>query len=94
VRGEKRREQDRDRGAIERVRRHRILARHLQLAHDEECDRDRDADHHAHRGLQPALFYRVAEEVDRRQREHDTGDPREQLDADEALPVDVREESA
>ena len=82
MRGEERREQDRDRRGIERVGGHRIAARRLQLADDEQRRRDDDADEHAHRRLQPALLDRVAQEEDGREHERDAGDRGEQLHAD------------
>ena len=44
----------------------------------------------ADRRLQPALLDRVAQEEHRRDDERDAGDRREQLDADQALPVERR----
>lgn len=80
--------EDRDRRAVEGVRRHRVLPRRLQLADDEERDAGQEADRHPDGRRQPALGDGVAQERDRRHDEHDAGDPGEELDADEALPVE------
>ncbi len=56
MRGKKCREQDRDRGAVHRVREERVLARRLAIAHHQQRDRHQDADDDAHLRLQPALI--------------------------------------
>ncbi len=88
MRGEERREQDRDRRGVHRVRGDHILARGLAIAHDQQRDRDDDADDHAHRRLQPSLIERVAQEEHRGEHERDAGDRREQAHADELFPVE------
>ena len=88
VRGVERREEDRDRRRVERVGRHRVLARRFELADDEQCRRDDDADGDADRWSEPSLLDRVAQEEDRGEHERDARDRREQLHADEGFPVD------
>ena len=90
VGGEECREQNRDRGGIERVGGVRILPRGFELAGDEQPDRDGQTDQHPHLRLQPALLHRVAQEQQRRQHQRDAGNRREQLHADQALPVERR----
>jgi hypothetical protein len=56
MRGEKRGEQDGDRGGIECVRRDRIAPRGLELAGHEERHANGGSDEDADRRLQPAMF--------------------------------------
>ena len=90
VRGEEGREQDRDRRRVERVRGHRILARRLQLAHDQQRDRRRAC---RWRRAPAAAASRAPsstlQEEHRGEHQRDAGDRREQLDADQALPVEA-----
>ena len=90
VRGEKGREENRDGRGVERVGERGVPPRGLELADDEQRDGDGDAYQHAHRRLQPALLRRVPQEEDGRDHDRDAGDRREQLGADEALPVERR----
>src|SRR5262249_36756914 len=64
VGGEERREQDRDRGGVERVGRHPILARRAQVADEQKSDTGQHPDRDANRRRQPAVIDRVAEEED------------------------------
>ena len=66
----------------------RVLARRLQLAQHQEHDGHENTDSDADGRLEPALIDRVAQEKDCREHERDAGNPREQLDADQALPVE------
>ena len=88
MRGEKGGKEDRDGRGIERVGERGVLPGGLELADDEQRDGDGDAYQHAHRRLQPALLRRVPQEEDGRDHDRDAGDRREQLGADEALPVE------
>ena len=90
VPGEDRREENREARRVEGVRGDRVTARGLELAGDEEPDSREEADRHLDRRRQPPVVDRVAQEKDRADRQEDSGDPREQLHADEALPVDAR----
>ena len=75
---------------VHRVRRLRVASRHLQLAHDEERDADEESDRHPDLRREPAAVDRVAKEEHSSDQERRAGDPREQLDADQTLPVKWR----
>ena len=90
VRGKEGGEEDRDAGAVERVGGDLVATCGLELAEDEETQAGDDADGHPDGWLQPAALDRVAEEEDRRKGERDAGNPREELHADQALPVERR----
>ena len=94
VRRKEGREENRDARRVERVGRHRVALRGAQLAGDEKPRADDEADRHADRRAEPAVLDRVAEEEHGRENEGDAGDPGEELDADEALPVDGRQRPA
>ena len=88
VPGEDRGEENREARRVEGVRRDGVAARGLELADDEKDDSREKADRHLHRRRQPPVVDRVAQKEDRADRQEDSGDPREELHADEALPVE------
>ena len=88
--GEHRGEENRETRRVESVRRDGVTARGLELAGEEKADSREEADRHLHRRRQPPVVDRVAQKKDRADRQEHSGDPGEQLYADEALPVDAR----
>ncbi len=88
MRGEERREQDRDARRIERIGGDRIAPRRPQLASDQQADADHEPDRHADRRREPSAIDRVAEEEHGGDDERHTGDPREELHTDQPFPVD------
>ena len=87
--GEDRGEENREARRVEGVRRDGVTARGLELAGDEKADPREKADRHLHRRRQPPVVDRVAQKKDSADRQEDSGDPRKELHADEALPVDA-----
>ena len=59
-----------------------------ELARHEKADSREEADRHLHGRREPPVVDRIAQEKDRADRQEDAGDPRKELHADEALPVE------
>ena len=90
VRSKEGREENRDRRRVHRVGGRGVPARCLHLADDEQCDCDQNADRDPDRRLQPPGLDRVLQEEHGRHDQRDARDRREQLHADETLPVERR----
>src|SRR5207237_1298702 len=88
MRREEGRVEDGDAGAVERVRGELVAARHAHLAGGDERGPRGQADARPQPRLDPAVLHGVAEEEDRREDERHAANPREELDADERLPVE------
>ena len=85
---EEAREEDRDARGFKGVRGDAPAAATARLAHDEQRDAAHDADREPDRGPEQPLVDGVLEEEDRGEEEGDAGDPGEETDADEVLPVE------
>ena len=88
MRGEERREEDRNGRPVKGVRGGRILARRFELTQRQERQRDEHTDGHAHGWLEPSLVDRVAQEEDGREHQRNARNAGKQLDANQAFPVE------
>ena len=77
VHGEERGVEDGDACAIHRIRGEGIVARHAQLADQQQDDAGGQSERRAHGRTEPAVFHRIAEEEERCENERDAGNPRE-----------------